>query len=767
MDDIRGNDEPEDESFNDTDASFAAQWREFKIRGKRRVMNDGCARISLGAARLIWRALGGTGNVPSVFQGRIGGAKGVWMRSHNVESVDPEAEEIWIEISQSQLKFKPADEDHGPSYDPNRLTFDVVKASHSPMASTLHLSFITILLNRGVPASTLEGLITAQLDATLADISDSIADPKRLRSWLGEHYAMLEDIGRESTTMPSVGALPAKLLEKIIFLLEAGFSPCENSFLGGLTQRIVARYYSRLLNNLRFRLGKSCTMMGVADPSGRLRPGQLHVSFSEGFVDKDSGTTYPFLDGREILVARHPALRSSDVQRCRTVFLKELNHLRDVVVFPSTGTFPTAAKLQGGDYDGDTFWICWEDSLVKPFRNAPAPVESPRPEDFGIAVDRRLVRDVLDPAKIHRDPSGVDNFLRKSFAFASLPSLLGEVTNLHEKLSHRENTIHGDGLGILADLHDLLVDSAKNGYRFTREAYEALLAAHSVDVGCPMPAWKDAMQEDFEKQYNATAKSFVQQSNMYDGLHLSRKRNSRRYDRQKFLDRLLFEVVRPRIADSLDKTKALLHLKDSTSQLKVEESLLYPFLKAKECVDDTVQKELAVLEFNLKRVRQIWSGCMEQSTSAEKFTAAVRTTYEEYLEVQPDRKGHPMIAYWLTDYAAGAPTHWDLIKASLFYKLGCTNALPFHLAGRELAYLKAFASGESWRSDKVRIISNEVWGIMKPRKRITNRLVAQQTIRTASTVTVGVSLDDDEYPWEGDWSEESWQGLSDFDGESM
>ena len=32
----------------------------------------------------------------------------------------------------------------------------------------------------------------------------------------------------------------------------------------------------------------------------------------------------------------------------------ELRHLVDVVVFPTTGSFPLAAKLQGGDYDGDT-----------------------------------------------------------------------------------------------------------------------------------------------------------------------------------------------------------------------------------------------------------------------------------------------------------------------------------------------------------------------------------------------------------------------------
>lgn len=36
------------------------------------------------------------------------------------------------------------------------------------------------------------------------------------------------------------------------------------------------------------------------------------------------------------------------------MYKSELGHLSDVVIFPSKGSYPLAAKLQGGDYDGDT-----------------------------------------------------------------------------------------------------------------------------------------------------------------------------------------------------------------------------------------------------------------------------------------------------------------------------------------------------------------------------------------------------------------------------
>jgi hypothetical protein len=46
------------------------------------------------------------------------------------------------------------------------------------------------------------------------------------------------------------------------------------------------------------------------------------------------------------------------MQKVRAVYKEELSHLTDVVVFPSKGCVPLAHKLQGGNYDGDTFWLC-------------------------------------------------------------------------------------------------------------------------------------------------------------------------------------------------------------------------------------------------------------------------------------------------------------------------------------------------------------------------------------------------------------------------
>lgn len=56
-----------------------AQVLSLKDTPGRPVMNDGCALMSRSLANAICASLGISGNTPSCFQGRIAGAKGLWM----------------------------------------------------------------------------------------------------------------------------------------------------------------------------------------------------------------------------------------------------------------------------------------------------------------------------------------------------------------------------------------------------------------------------------------------------------------------------------------------------------------------------------------------------------------------------------------------------------------------------------------------------------------------------------------------------------------
>lgn len=69
-------------------------------------MNDGCARISVGAVRAMIRTLDVAGVPPSCWQARIGGAKGLWMTGAVGDDGPSGEEDIWIEVSKSRGSLK-------------------------------------------------------------------------------------------------------------------------------------------------------------------------------------------------------------------------------------------------------------------------------------------------------------------------------------------------------------------------------------------------------------------------------------------------------------------------------------------------------------------------------------------------------------------------------------------------------------------------------------------------------------------------------------
>lgn len=114
------------------------------------VMNDGCALMSRALAKEIYDSLGISGATPSCFQGRIAGAKGLWMvdrhRSHLSILGD---NDIWIQISDSQLKIKPHPQNMEDPVDDEKLTFEVVKWSKQLHPVKLNVQLLGILEHGG------------------------------------------------------------------------------------------------------------------------------------------------------------------------------------------------------------------------------------------------------------------------------------------------------------------------------------------------------------------------------------------------------------------------------------------------------------------------------------------------------------------------------------------------------------------------------------------------------------------------------------------
>ncbi|KAK7722741.1 hypothetical protein SLS57_004946 [Botryosphaeria dothidea] len=726
--------EREDDRFNDKRLVWPTD------KQSNRVMNDGCALISVGAARQLWQDSDASkkerGPIPSTFQGRIGGAKGMWMISDSPDTKDPYHLQVWIEISQSQLKFNPHTDDLSDSkYDPRRLTFDLHSTTTTAEESSVYLSFFPILEDRGVSSKTLRKLFENHLDQEQEKLLEASKNPVHLRKWVNEQNSLAEERNREEDLTWQAG-MPLQLQEKVNLLLEAGFdTSCDH--LADVTQRLVAKSLRLLRQNVRVHLPRCTYIKGVADPLGILKPGEIHVHFSKSFIDEASGDCLSYLHNRPVLVARNPALRQSDIQKVQATFKLELGHLRDVVVFPSRGCYPLAGKLQGGDYDGDTFWVCWEPDLAEPFKNAPAPLEDPDPAKCGIKVDNRKLKEMYKGQSI-------SEFLRASFKFRCKPNLLGQATKLYEKVFYAENSLVSRNTKALADLHDLLVDYAKNGYVFDHADFEKFgRECIKLPKPLPKPMYEEARERDRDEKKTST-KSRTRRYPI----------STTKYNRANILDRLYFETIEPHTRKTLDDLESTFKNNISSPDPALEAPYLAEVAEGKD--DQEIADELQALTERLRRIIDTWNAKLHKKKDKlpmageelqaafdypDAYSAAVDACYQEFRALEPlNVAASPVIRRWHREDVNHAPcTHWELLRASALYhvwmrgKMQRSSTFAFHMAGFELCWIKAAGK-------KCRPMVLEMWKSMKPRqikkeKAKRGRLTGERRVESGGTVT--------------------------------
>ena len=185
--------------------------------GDLKVMNDGCARISRSAARRIAEILG-LDSVPSVFQGRISGAKGLWMIDALDESLPDRPGGHWIEITDSQLKFEsdPMDKLYP---DPERVTFEVHSYSKRLSTADLNFQLMPILEDRGVPYSVFKRLLEEDLTAKVAELETAMGSPLALRKWNQDNNSVTEE-RLVNKGIDMLGGIPDSLAEKINWFVE-------------------------------------------------------------------------------------------------------------------------------------------------------------------------------------------------------------------------------------------------------------------------------------------------------------------------------------------------------------------------------------------------------------------------------------------------------------------------------------------------------------------------------------------------------------------
>ena len=311
------------------------------------------------------------------------------------------------------------------------------------------------------------------------------------------------------------------------------------------------------------------------------------------------------------------------------------------------------------------------------FRNAPPPVDASTPQALGIDVDTRLVSDLTDG-------QSVEPFLFAGMEFKLNPDLLGIATVLHGKVAYYENSINTAAVKLLADLHDYLVDSAKNGFLFSLEDYSEFV---SKLPGVPFrtlkdPAYKQAMAFSIKDD---------------------RDINSSSYNKRHINDWIYFEVLLPHISKVLNM---ILEIRDSCSTY--DPDLTAYFNKVTTNTEDIfVRAELEHLSKELESLyKRVWAQNINRN-----FSDCLGNCFGEYGRINPLNSEHPAIQYWMQKNLVGIPSQWDLLKASCLFKIfHAKSQFCFGMAGRQLAFIKASSA------EGMHFMTSSMWAHTKPKR---------------------------------------------------
>ncbi|RYP52716.1 hypothetical protein DL768_002145 [Monosporascus sp. mg162] len=425
-----------------------------------KVMNDGIARMSSSLARKISESMGLI-DVPAGFQGRIGSAKGFWIRHRTDTDAD---EDDWIETYPSQRKWK------CDFLDPDHRTFEVRSEVRDLTPANLNLQFLPILEDRAIDQDRMKREVGSILEKGLLKELESqrlaLDNPTQFRQWLHENGSTSRRSARlKNCEVPFVAGLPKSTDEQMGFLLDGGFDPKKQKFLQDMAWSLRKDKCEELKKRLNIKVGRSTYAFMVVDFHGVLQEDEIHLGFSSRFRDEQSGFSETFLHGFDVLVARSPAHYVSDIQRVKAVFKPELGYLKDVVIFSTKGNTPLADKLSGGDYDGDMAWVCWDPKIVNNFQNAAVP-EPPDLFSMRFLKKEKETYDNLQAAG-HTGSDLTAEFMLRSFRFNMRQAFLGMCTNWKERLCYMRGSVRDDTAVLLSTLLSNLVDQAKQGIVFT------------------------------------------------------------------------------------------------------------------------------------------------------------------------------------------------------------------------------------------------------------------------------------------------------------
>ncbi|KAI8148427.1 RNA dependent RNA polymerase-domain-containing protein [Fennellomyces sp. T-0311] len=254
----------------------------------------------------------------SAFQFRLGGAKGVLtVAKHLKEKV--------VQLRPSQIKFV--------------STHRMLEINRVGYASPVYLNRQVILLLSSLGVE--DYRFMELLKEMLSQIDNILQDPVQCGVILKQNS---DEYGIHRS------------MERIV---SAGFLEAGDAYITNLIKVFRVSRLKEAKKKAKIHVPDATFALGVLDETNTLEPNQIFFQFIDGKV----------IQG-DVVLYRCPCLHPGDVRVVQAVDCPALHDLHEVIVFSQKGERDVPSMCSGGDLDGDTYSIIWDNRLFPTNRNA-------------------------------------------------------------------------------------------------------------------------------------------------------------------------------------------------------------------------------------------------------------------------------------------------------------------------------------------------------------------------------------------------------------
>lgn len=302
--------------------------------------SDGVGKISQAFANEISKILVPEGTVPSAFQIRYAGYKGVVVQ--------------WPGLTNYKLSLRPS--------------MKKFCSGHNILEVVSWTRFLPSHLNRQIVTLLTSLKVNNQV---FIDLQDQM---------VGRLGKLIEDADQalEYLQMSCSGDVH----NTAVTMLSAGFHPRSEPHLREMLQSIRCMQFGELLSKAKIFVPEGRWLLGCLDETGILEYGQCFIQVSgptrsracDGSGQSKKGSPLKVITGK-IIVTKNPCLHPGDIRVLEAVDAPSLHHLVNCLVFPQKGHRPHPDEVSGSDLDGDVYFASWDKNLLPPSGVSYEPME--------------------------------------------------------------------------------------------------------------------------------------------------------------------------------------------------------------------------------------------------------------------------------------------------------------------------------------------------------------------------------------------------------